>query len=94
MRNVSGGVLNSASLLEDNNLLCFSFQLLKTFAPNSLSSLLSIIEKPLNLIMDTLSAPLLSLACPAWQDMTKNGDALWKNIQEEFPGARRAKSSL
>lgn len=94
MGNVSGGVLNTATLLEKNNLLCFTFELMKTFMPNSLSPLLSAIGKPLQLVADTLSAPLLSLACPAWQDMTENGDLLWTEIQNKFPGASKAGSSL
>jgi hypothetical protein len=92
--NVTGGLLNAASLLEDNNLLCFVFQLLKTFLPNSLSSILASLAGPINLVTDVLAAPLLSLACPAWNDLTKDGEPLWDVIQQKFPGASKAGSSL
>jgi hypothetical protein len=87
-------VINSASLLEDNNLLCFVFEVLKTFLPNSLSGLLSTLEVPVTLVTDTLAAPLLSLACPAWKDMTAGGEPLWDAIQHQFEGAGKAGSSL
>lgn len=94
LHNVTGGVLNAASLLENNNLLCFVFELLKTFLPNSLSPLLSTLEVPISLVTDTLASPLLSLACPAWKDMTEGGEPLWDGIQNTFAGARKAGSSL
>lgn len=94
LQNITGGVLNSASLLENNNLLCFSFEVLKTFLPNSLSGLLKTLETPINLVTDTLAAPILSLSCPAWKDLTAGGQPLWDAIQENFPGALKAGSSL
>jgi len=94
MHNITGGVLNSASLLDDNNLLCFVFQILKTFLPNSLSPLLKTLEVPISLITDTLAAPILSLACPAWKDMTVGGEPLWDAIQNSFEGASKAGSGL
>jgi hypothetical protein len=94
LQNITGGILNATSLLENNNLLCFVFQVLKTFLPNSLSPLLSTLEVPINLVTDTLAAPILSLACPAWKDLTEGGEPLWDAIQRNFPGASRAGSSL
>ncbi|KAH6882438.1 Chloroperoxidase [Alternaria rosae] len=94
LHNVTGGVLNAGTLLENNNLLCFVFELLKTFLPNSLSPLLSTLEVPISLVTDTLASPLLSLACPAWKDMTEGGEPLWDGIQNTFAGARKAGSSL
>src|SRR5205823_9256196 len=55
LSNITGGVLNTATLLEKNNLLCFVFELLKTFLPNSLSPLLKTIEVPVNMVTDILS---------------------------------------
>ncbi|KAF2123898.1 Cloroperoxidase [Dothidotthia symphoricarpi CBS 119687] len=94
LHDITGGVLNATSLLENNNLLCFVFQVLKTFLPNSLSSLLSTIQVPVDLVTSTLAAPLLSLACPAWEDLTEGGEPLWDIIQRTFPGASKAESSL
>ncbi|KAJ4352941.1 hypothetical protein N0V95_003794 [Ascochyta clinopodiicola] len=94
LQNITSGVLDSASLLENNNLLCLVFELLKTFLPNSLSSLLTILEVPINLVTDVLAAPILSLACPAWKDLTQGDKPLWDEIQQKFPGASKAGSSL
>ena len=94
MSNITGGVLNADSLLEDNNLLCFVFELLKTFLPQSLSPLLSSLAGPIDLITDTLAAPLLSLECAAWDDLTEGGEPLWDVIQQRYPGASKAGSSL
>jgi hypothetical protein len=94
MKDITDGVLNASTLLEENNLICFVLQLVKTFAPNSLSPLLATIEIPLKLVMDTISAPLLSLSCPAWKDLTEGGEPLWDGVQRKFSGARKAGSSL
>ncbi|KAK7183559.1 hypothetical protein DPSP01_008439 [Paraphaeosphaeria sporulosa] len=94
MQNITGGILNSTSLLENNNLLCFSFEVLKTFLPNSLSGILKTLEGPISLVTNTLAAPILSLSCPAWKDLTVGGQPLWDAIQENFPGALKAGSSL
>lgn len=94
LSNITGGLLNATSLLENNNLLCFVFQLLKTFLPNSLSGILATLAGPIDLVTDTLAAPILSLACPAWDDLTEGGQPLWDVIQEKFAGASKAGSSL
>ncbi|KAK7543779.1 Chloroperoxidase [Phyllosticta citricarpa] len=94
LANITGGILDATSLLENNNLLCFVFQVLKTFMPNSLSPLMSTLEKPIEMVTDALSAPLLSLACPAFKDMEIGGQSLWDAIQERYPGAKTAGSSL
>jgi hypothetical protein len=94
LHDITGGVLSSTSLLENNNLMCFSFELLKTFLPNSLSPLLATLEAPINLVTKVLAAPLVSLACPAWRDLTQGGEPLWDTIQHTFAGASKAGSSL
>jgi len=52
------------------------------------------LEVPIQLVTDILATPLLSLACPAWKDLTEGGEPLWDGIQSQFPGARKAGSSL
>lgn len=94
LQDITSGVLNASSLSEGNNLLCFVFEVLKTFLPNSLSPLLSTLEVPINLVTDTIAAPILSLACPAWKDLTDGGEPLWEAIQRSFPGAKNSGSSL
>ncbi|KAF2994254.1 hypothetical protein E8E13_001492 [Curvularia kusanoi] len=94
LHNISGGLLNSVSLLEDNNLMCFVMEVLKTFLPNSLSPLLATLTAPINMVSDVLTGPITSLACPAWKDLTQGGEPLWDVIQQNFPGASKAGSSL
>ncbi len=64
LEDLTGGVLNAANLLEGNNLLCFALAVVKTFAPNSLSSVLATLEAPLQLLDNALLGPLLNLSCP------------------------------
>lgn len=85
--NVTGGVLNLTKLLEGNNLLCFVFEIVKTVAPNSLSTIFSIIATPLELITDALGSTLLNLACPAFKDLTVGGQNFEDGIKDKFPGA-------
>ncbi|CAA9964045.1 oxidase [Pyrenophora teres f. maculata] len=94
LHNVTGGVLNTATLLEKNNLLCFVFELLKSFLPNSLSPLMKTLELPIQLVTDILETPLLSLACPAWKDLTEGGEPLWDAFQHKYSGPKRSGSSL
>ncbi len=92
--NVTGGVLNVERLLEGNNLMCFVLEILKTFTPNSLSPLFATLEIPLSLVMDAISAPILSLACPAFADMTMDGKPLWEGLLGQFPGASSSSCAL
>ncbi|KAH7009686.1 oxidase [Ilyonectria destructans] len=85
---VTGGVLNLTELLQSNNLLCFVFEIVKTVSPNSLSTLFSIIQVPLDLITDALGASILNLGCPAFNDMTVGGKSFDKGIKSQFPGAK------
>lgn len=76
LADLTGGLLNIPMLLEDNNLMCFVFQLLKTLAPNSLSSIFTIIDVPLQILTETLDLRLLDLACPAFDDIKQGGTDL------------------
>lgn len=90
---ITGGILNGTSILEGNGLLCFVLELVKTFAPNSLSTLFKVLATPLELITDTISAPILSLACPEFEDLQEGGTDLWTKFMS-FPGAAKAGSAL
>ncbi|KAI8168790.1 Dothistromin biosynthesis peroxidase dotB [Colletotrichum sp. SAR 10_70] len=85
---LTGGVLNLTKLLENNNLLCFVFEILKTASPNSLSTLFSIIEVPLKLVTDAVGAAVLNLACPAFKDMMVGGKSFEDGIKDQYPGAK------
>ncbi|KAI6778370.1 Aromatic peroxygenase-like protein [Emericellopsis cladophorae] len=94
LEDLTGGVLNAASLLEGNNLLCFSLELVKTFAPNSLSGLFRTLAKPLKLVNDALLDPLLDLNCPAFDALSKGGDDIIEGLMEKFPGAKKSGFAL
>lgn len=89
-----GGLVNLSTLLEGNNLICFTLEVVKTFAPNSLSSLFKTLEKPLSLVTDTLAAPLLDLGCPEYKDLEAGGSDLFSELLDRFPGAKKAGSVL
>ncbi|KAI1743859.1 Chloroperoxidase [Xylaria scruposa] len=86
---LTGGVLNAATLLEGNNLICFALTALKTFAPNSLSTIVKLIGTPLELVDNVLAAPLLDLACPAFTDLSLGGEDLWSALLDHYPGAKK-----
>ncbi|RAO64887.1 uncharacterized protein BHQ10_000899 [Talaromyces amestolkiae] len=92
--NLTGGVLNAADLLKDNNLLCLVFEIVKTVSPNALTNLYSTIAAPLELATNLVATTLLDLSCPAFEDMTYNGEPLWDGLQSVFPGAGWAKAAL
>ena len=90
---LTGGILDAASILEGNGLMCFVLEVVKTFAPNSLSTLFKVLAPPLELITDTIAAPILSLACPVFEDLQAGGTDLWSKLMS-FPGATKAGSAL
>lgn len=94
LSDISGGVLNAPKLLEGNNLLCFSLEAVKTFSPNSLSSIFKTLGKPLKLVTDALVAPILDLSCPAFKELEKGGEDVFGNLLDKFPGAKKSGSAL
>ena len=44
--------------------------------------------------MKALAAPLLSLDCPAWDDLNSGGEPIWEKLQELFPGAAKSGFAL
>lgn len=91
---VLGGVLNASQLLESNNLLCFVLEVVKMASPSYLSNIYSTLEKPLEFITKIVSSPLLSLDCPAWDDLTMGGRPLWEALSDRFPGANKTYGAL
>jgi hypothetical protein len=92
--NLSGGVLNAASLLQGNNLLCLVFEVVKTVSPSALTNIFATIAGPLQLITNAIAQPLLDLACPAFADITYDGQPVWQGLQSAFPGAGWAHAAL
>ncbi|KAI1865624.1 hypothetical protein JX265_007947 [Neoarthrinium moseri] len=94
LEDVTGGLVNTASLLEGNNLICFALEVVKTFAPNSLSNLFKTLEKPLELVNNAILDPLLDLSCPDWSDLTANGTDLLTHLVDTYPGASKGSFAL
>jgi hypothetical protein len=76
--------------LENNNLLCFAFEVVKLLAPNSLSTLFSVLDVPLQMITDTLGSALLNFTCPALTDLTIGGQNFEDGLKSMFPGAAKS----
>jgi hypothetical protein len=93
LTDLSDGLLNVETLLEDNNLLCFLLQIVKAFSPDSLSGLFATIAKPLQLLTDVLGTMLTDLSCPPAQDLQFGGESMSELIGQ-FAGAERAGSIL
>jgi hypothetical protein len=93
LEDVSGGVLNSATLLDGNNLLCFILQVVDTFAPDTLSSLFKTLDAPLKLLGSALS-PISTLGCPAMGDLSMGGKDLWDGLLDKYPGARKSGTAM
>jgi hypothetical protein len=89
IEDTTGGILNATSLLEGNNLVCFVLEIVKTFSPNSLSSLFKTLEAPLKLVSDAVLDPLLSLNCPAFKDLKMDGKDLLSGLLTKYPGASK-----
>jgi hypothetical protein len=87
---VTGGVLDATSLLQGNNLVCFALEAVKTFAPNSLSTLFSVLDVPLQLVDQAVLGPLLNLSCPVWGDLTMGGGDLLSGLLKKYPGAEKS----
>jgi hypothetical protein len=87
------GLLNGVNLLESNNLLCFSLEVVKLASPTYLSNLYTTLSNPLSLLEDAVG-PLLSLDCPVWDDLTYQGKPLWKTLQKTLSGAARSGGAL
>lgn len=90
LEDVSGGVVNSASLLQGNNMVCFALEVVKTFAPNSLSTLFSVLTVPLKLVDSAVLGPLLSLGCPVYGDLTMGRTDFMTGLLNTYPGAKRS----
>ncbi|KAH9845358.1 Peroxidase, family 2 [Teratosphaeria destructans] len=91
---IVGSALNTANLLEGNNLLCFALEAVRVASPNYLANLFSTISLPLNLIYNILKTPLLNLACPTLDDLTYGGQPLLTALQEKYPGAKWSGKAL
>lgn len=61
---LTGGVLDAATLLEGNNLACFAFQAAMAGGIDELDGLLSLLGGLLDPVLDPIKAAVAGLACP------------------------------
>lgn len=61
---LTGGVYNSATLLQGNNLICFGYEVLLTAVPDVLKGVLGDISSALNLITGKIAPQFAQFNCP------------------------------
>lgn len=86
--------MDATDLLRGNNLLCFTFEVVKTFSPSILSNLLTTVAGPLEMVTSAIGSALLNISCPAFGDMTMGGMPLLEGLKDSFPGAAKSGSAL
>ncbi|KAK7727153.1 hypothetical protein SLS57_003188 [Botryosphaeria dothidea] len=77
---LTGGVFNGATLLEGNNLACFTLQAAQAGLPDVLNGILSDLAPALDLINNAVSPLMTSLACPQLEQFSQG-------LFNQFPGA-------
>lgn len=90
LANLTSGVLDSTTLLDNNNLMCFALSAVKLASPTYLNKLYGTAGAVINLLLNAVNVPLLSLSCPQWTDLTWNEGGM----ENMFPGAKRAGHAL
>ncbi|KAL1647739.1 hypothetical protein SLS58_002540 [Diplodia intermedia] len=81
LQNLTGGLYNTATLLEGNNLACFGFQAAVQFAPDLLKGLVRDLAGSLGQLGDALTSALGGLGCP------ELGGKSWdESGLDQFPG--------
>lgn len=83
------GLANVPKLLEGNNLICFALQIVKLAAPSYTNNLFATLA-PLNMLLENLAGPLLSLSCPSYDLLTQGGEPLWDVLQAKYSGANNS----
>jgi hypothetical protein len=61
---LTGGVYNSATLLQGNNLVCFGYQTLLTAVPDILKGLLGDVTSALNIVTSKIAPQFAQFNCP------------------------------
>lgn len=87
LEDLTGGLYNTQTLLEGNNLACFGFQAAVQFAPDLLKGLVKDLTTPLGQLGDALNSALNGLGCPQL-----GGDAWDESSFSQFPGFTKLKS--
>ena len=67
--------------------MCFALEFVKLAAPTFTNNLFKTLSQPLNLILNSLNVPLLSLQCPEWSALTGGGDSILEALKQySVPG--------
>lgn len=69
-------------------------EVLKFASPNSLSTLYRTLAGPLKALENVIMTPLLNLNCPAFKDLTMDGQELVPALIGKFPGAKMANAAF
>lgn len=69
---LTGGVFNSASLLQGNNLACFLLQAATIATPDIATGLLSVVSNAKKAIIDLVGDSLSGLACPKLEKLNED----------------------
>ncbi|ORY70187.1 uncharacterized protein BCR38DRAFT_332499 [Pseudomassariella vexata] len=83
---LTGGVFNSATLLNGNNLECFVLQIIQASAPDVLGTMFSDVEKAMAPLTDKIIQLLAGKACPQLQKVNSQ-------LFEKYPGYTEAYGS-
>jgi hypothetical protein len=85
--NLTGGVYNAETLLEDDNAACFVLQALQILVPDALSGLAGFVDIIVTKLSEMTGPLLAQLTCPEL-------DALNTSMLEQFPGYRRTSHAV
>lgn len=83
---LTGGVFDSSTLLNGNNLQCFAFQALQQGAPDVLKGLFTDITRPLGMLNDQINSVIGGLACPQLQKIDKAQFAKYPGYGASYDG--------
>jgi len=83
--NLTGGIYNSADLLEGNNLWCFVFQGLLAAAPDVLKGGYSDLSGQIATLLDSVNTVICGYACPQIEAFNESQFA-------QYPGAQTSTS--
>lgn len=83
---LTGGVFNSQTLLEGNNLQCFAYQALQQGSPDILKGLFSDITKPLSMLTDQINSIIGGLGCPQLQKIDMSQFKKFPGYSQSYNG--------
>ena len=83
---LTGGIFNTATLSQGNNLECFIFQLIQAEAPGLLTQLYEDVTEALQPLFSNINSNLEGLDCPQLESVDTS-------LYAKFPGYAKAKGA-